>query len=397
MRLYGFTLMVFSFFSCSSDENSATNSSNGTITDTPVTFNFSSILNIDFNNLFNYDNQYIPIYINKDHTNGATISNEVATLGRVLFYDSKLSSDNSTSCASCHKQAFAFGDDNTVSIGANGVTERHSMRLVNVRFSDEGKFFWDERATSLEIQTTMPIKDETEMGFSGINGQPNFNDLITKLEETEYYPSLFEFAFNSAEITELKIQTALTQFIKSIQSFDSKFDQGRINTNNNGQLFTNYTAEENQGKDLFLRPPTFNNQGERVNGGIGCASCHQAPEFSINPNVLNNGIISTISGIGADQDITRSPTLRDIVKSNGSANGAFMHNALSVNLETVLDHYDAISTDGNTNLDPRLTPGGNPQQLQLTSLEKQAVISFIKTLSGTDVYTNEKWSNPFIN
>jgi cytochrome c peroxidase len=389
--------MVFSFFSCSSDENSATNSSNGTITDTPVTFNFSSILNIDFNNLFNYDNQYIPIYINKDHTNGATISNEVATLGRVLFYDSKLSSDNSTSCASCHKQAFAFGDDNTVSIGANGVTERHSMRLVNVRFSDEGKFFWDERATSLEIQTTMPIKDETEMGFSGINGQPNFNDLITKLEETEYYPSLFEFAFNSAEITELKIQTALTQFIKSIQSFDSKFDQGRINTNNNGQLFTNYTAEENQGKDLFLRPPTFNNQGERVNGGIGCASCHQAPEFSINPNVLNNGIISTISGIGADQDITRSPTLRDIVKSNGSANGAFMHNALSVNLETILDHYDAISTDGNTNLDPRLTPGGNPQQLQLTSLEKQAVISFIKTLSGTDVYTNEKWSNPFIN
>jgi cytochrome c peroxidase len=243
----------------------------------------------------------------------------------------------------------------------------------------------------------MPIKDETEMGFSGINGQPNFNDLITKLEETEYYPSLFKFAFNSAEITELKIQTALTQFIKSIQSFDSKFDQGRINTNNNGQLFTNYTAEENQGKDLFLRPPTFNNQGERVNGGIGCASCHQAPEFSINPNVLNNGIISTISGIGADQDITRSPTLRDIVKSNGSANGAFMHNALSVNLETVLDHYDAISTDGNTNLDPRLTPGGNPQQLQLTSLEKQAVISFIKTLSGTDVYTNEKWSNPFIN
>jgi cytochrome c peroxidase len=389
--------MVFSFFSCSSDENSATNSSNGTITDTPVTFNFSSILNIDFNNLFNYDNQYIPIYINKDHTNGATISNEVATLGRVLFYDNKLSSDNSTSCASCHKQAFAFGDDNTVSIGANGVTERHSMRLVNVRFSDEGKFFWDERATSLEIQTTMPIKDETEMGFSGINGQPNFNDLITKLEETEYYPSLFEFAFNSAEITELKIQTALTQFIKSIQSFDSKFDQGRINTNNNGQVFTNYTAEENQGKDLFLRPPTFNNQGERVNGGIGCASCHQAPEFSINPNVLNNGIISTISGIGADQDITRSPTLRDIVKSNGSANGAFMHNALSVNLETVLDHYDAISTDGNTNLDPRLTPGGNPQQLQLTSLEKQAVISFIKTLSGTDVYTNEKWSNPFIN
>jgi cytochrome c peroxidase len=389
--------MVFSFFSCSSDENSATNSSNGTITDTPVTFNFSSILNIDFNNLFNYDNQYIPIYINKDHTNGATISNEVATLGRVLFYDNKLSSDNSTSCASCHKQAFAFGDDNTVSIGANGVTERHSMRLVNVRFSDEGKFFWDERATSLEIQTTMPIKDETEMGFSGINGQPNFNDLITKLEETEYYPSLFEFAFNSAEITELKIQTALTQFIKSIQSFDSKFDQGRINTNNNGQVFTNYTAEENQGKDLFLRPPTFNNQGERVNGGIGCASCHQAPEFSINPNVLNNGIISTISGIGADQDITRSPTLRDIVKSNGSANGAFMHNALSVNLETILDHYDAISTDGNTNLDPRLTPGGNPQQLQLTSLEKQAVISFIKTLSGTDVYTNEKWSNPFIN
>ena len=108
------------------------------------------------------------------------------------------------------------------------------MRLINSRFSDEMKFFWDERANSLEEQTTMPIQDHNEMGFSGTNGDLNFQDLITKLEQVDYYPDLFNFAFNSTEITETRIQDALAQFIRSIQSFDSKYDTGRALAPNDG-------------------------------------------------------------------------------------------------------------------------------------------------------------------
>jgi len=119
---------------------------------------------IDLGNLPNYANQTKPSYITKDNTPANnSISDKGATLGRVLFYDKKLSLDNSTSCASCHQQEFAFSDTAALSAGINGLTGRHSMRLVNARFSNEGRFFWDERAATLEDQTTRPIQDHIEM------------------------------------------------------------------------------------------------------------------------------------------------------------------------------------------------------------------------------------------
>ena len=389
-------MSIIIIVSCSDDNN--INSETTQTQDQNATLDFSNILDIDFSSLFNYNDQYIPVYITKDNTPaGNPITNEAATLGRVLFYDKNLSVNNTIACASCHKQELAFGDNNSVSPGIDGVTGRHSMRLINTRFSNENRFFWDERANSLEAQTTMPIQDHIEMGFSGENGDLNFNDLITKLENTSYYPDLFNFAFGSEEISEFRIQNALSQFIRSIQSFDSKYDDGRLLANNDAQPFTNFTAQENQGKQLFLQPANFNNQGVRISGGIGCAGCHQAPEFDIDPNTLNNGIIGTASGIGTDFTNTRSPSLRDVVKIDGTANGQFMHIGVSSNLITVLNHYDVINTNGNPNLDPRLRPNGIGQQLNMTQTEKDAVIAFLKTLAGANVYTDEKWSDPFIN
>ena len=115
--------------------------------------------NIDLDNLKNYANQSIPAYITKDNTAGNPITNKGATLGRILFYDKNLSSNNTISCSSCHQQTHAFGDTNITSNGVNGTTSRHSMRLINSRFANETKFFWNERAINLETQTTMPIKD----------------------------------------------------------------------------------------------------------------------------------------------------------------------------------------------------------------------------------------------
>lgn len=353
---------------------------------------------LDLANLYNYANQTVPNYITKDNSGSNPITNKGATLGRVLFYDKKLSSNNTISCASCHQQANAFSDTNDASIGVNGTTTRHTMRLINSRFAMESKFFWDERAGSLEIQTTQPIQNHTEMGFSGSNGDLNFAALITKLDGIPYYKELFKFVYGSDEITENKIQNALAQFIRSIQSFDSKYDNGRAQVANDGQPFPNFTQQENNGKNLFLTPPVFDATGNRTSGGLGCASCHAAPEFDIDPNSKNNGIIGNLTGPGIDISITRAPSLRDLVKQDGTLNGNLMHTAAITTLQAAIGHYGTINlAPGNTNLDPRLTPNGFGQQLHLTANEVNGVIAFLKTLSGSNVYIDPKWSTPFSN
>ena len=383
---------------CASNNSDSVNSDNGNIIDdgSGIIIDLSDYFNIDFNSLDNYQSQPIPNYINEDNTpNGNQITDEGATLGRILFYDTNLSFNNTVSCASCHKQAFAFGDTDDVSLGANGVTGRHSMRLINARFGDETNFFWDERANSLEQQTTMPIRDHAEMGFSGENGNPDFNDLVARLEAVDYYPELFRRAFGSEAINEVQIQNALSQFIRSIQSFDSKYDANRALVNNDNQAFPNFTNQENTGKQLFIQPPSLNNQGVRIDGGFGCAGCHGGPEFSIAENRGNNGVIGVFGSDAIDLTITRSPTLRDLIGTNGQSNGAFFHDASASSLEDVLLHYNTIESN-NPNLDNRLRSGNNPQQLQMTTEEMEAVIAFLSTLTGENVYSDEKWSNPFV-
>ena len=390
-KIIQFCAIVVTLSSCTNNDENYT----------PISVSYPAVeaefgSSVDLNNLANYANQTIPGYITKDNSALNLISDKGATLGRILFYDKKMSANNTVSCSSCHKQEVAFGDNTVASIGVNGTTGRHSMRLINTRFATESKFFWDERAASLEIQTTMPIKDHGEMGYSGANGDLSFNDLIVKLSAVNYYKELFKFVYGSEEITETKIQFALAQFIRSIQSFDSKYDTGRASAPNDGAPFTNFTAQENQGKNLFLTPPTFNASGVRTSGGLGCAGCHRAPEFDIDPNTKNNGIIGTLSGVGIDITNTRAPSLRDLVKVDGTTNGQMMHTGVITSLQAAIGHYGTINiAPGNSNLDPRLTPNGFGQQLNLTATEVNAVIAFLGTLSGTDVYTNTKWSNPF--
>ncbi len=86
--------------------------------------------------------------------------------------------------------------------------------------------------------------------------------------------------------------------------------------------------------------------------------------------------------------------MRNVVKVDGSGNGGLMHTG-DFDLDAVLDHYDRISSEGNTNLDARLNPQGNPQRLLLTVEEREAVKAFLRTLAGSDIYTNPKWSDPF--
>lgn len=346
---------------------------------------------VDLNNLLNYSNQAMPDYIikNNEPANNRT-TDAGATLGRVLFYDKNLSINNTIACASCHHQEFAFGDTVVQSKGYNGgFTGRHSMRLANARFGNENRFFWDERATSLENQTTQPIRDHVEMGFSGVSGNPTFDSLLRKLSAIPYYTVLFTAAYGTSEITELRIQRALSQFVRSIQSFDSKYDVGRAQVNNDGQPFPNFTPQENMGKNLFLTPPP---------NGAGCQGCHRAPEFDIDPGSRNNGVIGVIGDTTiVDLTITRSPSLRNLTRNNGAVNGPMMHNGSFRTLDQVIGHYLQIPNNpNNTNLDPRLRgPGGVPQNLPFTQAQRDALAAFLRTLSGSAVYTDVRWSNPF--
>ena len=348
---------------------------------------------IDLNNLFPYSEQSIPDYIQRDNTGSNSITDLGATLGRVLFYDKNLSANNTVSCASCHQQQFAFGDTSALSTGLNGgLTGRHSMRLVYGRFSNESRFFWDERAVTLEDQTTKPIQDHIEMGFSGLEGSPNMNNLIGKLSGIDHYPILFNQAFGTKAITEEQISHALAQFVRSIQSFDSKFDEGLALVDNIIQPFPNYSVEENAGKRLFLQPLNA--------GGTNCQACHRAPEFDIDRNSRNNGVIE-VAGSPKEVDLTntRAPSLRDVFNPSGNPNGPFMHNGSLATIRQVINHYNDIDFDEAINplLDNRLRGGGDGsgQKLNLTEEEKNQLESFLHTLTSSRLYIAEEYSDPF--
>jgi cytochrome c peroxidase len=341
---------------------------------------------IDLASLPNYANQGKPAYILKDNSPAEnTISNFGATLGRVLFYDKRLSRNNTVSCSSCHQQAHAFSDPSIASTGVAGMTGRHAMRVSNEKFGNESHYFWDERVTPLENQITEPIRTAFEMGFSGTGGDPAFSDLIAKLSATQEYPTLFHLAFGSSTINQAGIQNAVAQFVRSIQSFDSKYDAGRRSAVDT-KPFSNFSASENNGKQLFITAP--------AQGGAGCAVCHRPPEFDIDPNSLNNGVIAAIGG-GTDLTNTRAPSLRNLARATGELNGPFMHNGAFTTLAQVIDHYAAIPGD-NANLDPRLRrPGGGVQTLNLTAQQRLDLEAFLLTLGGNALYTDPKWSDPF--
>ena len=386
--LISFTIILFT--SCQEDEYTPIENNND------LSFYFGDKINLD--DLENYANQTIPSYITKDNGINNPITDKGATLGRVLFYDKNLSADKSISCASCHKQEHAFGDNSVGSTGINGITGRQSMRLVNNRFARESKYFWDERATSLEEQTTMPIKDHIEMAFSGSNGDLDFNALLLRLNEISYYKELFTFVYGTDEITEQKMQLALAQFVRSIQSFDSKYDIGRATVNFDIFDFSNYTDQENHGKQLFNLESNYNQNGVRNGGGLGCANCHEGPEFDIDPLSKKNGVIGTLAGNGIDLLNTKSPSLKDLLNNNGEPNTPMMHTGNFLTLNSVIAHYAVIPNQPqNSNLDDRLlVPTTNiTQNLNITQSERAALVAFLKTLTGEDVYTNSKWSNPF--
>lgn len=332
---------------------------------------------------------------------GNPISDDGATLGRVLFYDVVLSANETISCASCHPQQTAFADPLERSEGfEGGLTRRNSMGLSNARFYAPGHFFWDERAATLEDQVLMPIQDPVEMGLT-------LAELVERVGAQPYYPVLFERAFGDAAVDADRISRALAQFVRSITSHRSPYDEGLSQTGGDPLAdFPSFTAQQNLGKAVFF--------------GVGnCATCHlgqlgeplpagmppaQPPGNAavfmlIEP--LDNGIdaplVGVDNGVGdqlgdtAFNGMFKSPSLR-----NADLTAPYMHDGRFETLAHVVQHYDT-GVQPHPNLDPRLEDtDGQPQRLNLQTVEKQALLSFLSTLTDVALVEDVRFSDPFL-
>ena len=297
------------------------------------------------------------------------VTDDGATLGRVLFYDTKLSFNNKVSCGSCHHQEKAFCDPVQFSTGINGQkTTRNTPPIMNVGLSN--KFFWDQRADNLEDMVLMPVRNHIEMGLE------RMDYLEAKLGVVDYYRPLFENAFGSPEVTEERIADALAQFLRSMVSVHAKSDDH----------FDELGEQEREGFEIFW-------------GEGRCANCHNGVNFSggwSHTDQANIGLEMeyTDKGMGefaVDMEgVFKVPSLRNVALT-----APYMHDGRFKTLEEVVEHYSS-GIQNHPNLDFRLRDWNSETlQLNLSEEEKAALVAFLHTLTDEEFITAKRFSNPF--
>lgn len=280
-----------------------------------------------------------------------------AELGRALFYDKRLSSDGTISCASCHSPGFAFAVPDPIAKGVEGRQgTRNAPTVINAAFFKD--LFWDGRADSLEAQCLGPLANPVEMTLDETPHAAYLN-CCERVNRIGGYKKLFEAAFGTEECSIDSLSKAIATFERTILSGNSRYDR--------------YLA----GDKKALSEEEL--EGWRVFNKSHCASCHGGPLFS-------DGKFYNI-GVGMDkgeQDLGRyrithdnkdwgafkSPTLREI-----SCTAPYMHDGSLQTLEEVVDYYDK-GGNPNPNLHPLIKP------LHLSAKEKKALVAFLRTLNG---------------
>jgi cytochrome c peroxidase len=316
-----------------------------------------------------------------------------AALGRVLFYDRRLSRDGTVSCASCHVQSAAFTDTARVSRGVAGAQgTRNSMAVVNLAFTVRApvtppgapvpppgaapttRFFWDTRAMTLEEQLLAAIQNDKEMAMP-------LDTLVARLSAVSWYPVLFERAFGSRTITSDRIAQAIGQFERSMVSVRSRHDSAQA------VGFTTFTPQEQLGRQLFNDPTR-----------IPCGACHgTAPNF-VNAVPHNIGLDATttdrgvgaISGLRQDDGKFRVSSLRNV-----AVTGPYMHDGRFASLEQVIRFYSR-QVQPHPNLGPQLrNPDGSPRRPSYTDAEVAALVAYLRTLTDQTFLTDVRFSTPF--
>jgi cytochrome c peroxidase len=300
-------------------------------------------------------------------------------LGRMLFYEPRLSLNNTISCSSCHEQNKAFTDGRRFSIGVrHTLTDRNSMSLGNVLWTR--KLFWDGRSTSLEEQAGIPMTNPVEMG------QP-LAVSAKKLSADRLYKSLFKTVYGDANITGVRIVKAIAQFERTLISANSKYDQ---------YLWNCYkpTADEMAGMILFNQSPNPEN-GVR---GANCARCHGGVKNYMEL-FHNNGLdsigkdngIEKLTGFSSDRGRFKVPTLRNIALT-----GPYMHDGRFKTLSEVLEHYSEHVFQS-PSLSSVLRKESNViggTSLKLFDTEKKQIIAYLNMLTDSTFVTDPRFSNP---
>lgn len=350
--IFLYFLLSISLFSCCSDDDSS-------FVTTPFTLENTNPL------------PSIPNYPN----NPLTV--EGIALGKKLFYEKRLSGDNTMSCNSCHKQENAFATNLTVEKGIDDIEgTRNSMPLFNLIWNQK-LFFWDGRALTLEEQTEMPVEDEIEM-------HETWENAISELQADEFYPQLFQNAFNVSadQITQTLAGRAMSQFLRTLVSNNSKYDQYR-----RGE--TDFTAAEIAGLAMFEVEGPIDGVSQ---GGADCFHCHGQPLFT-DYSFRNNGLDTDASftdlgrenatGNILDRGKFKTPSLRNLLYT-----APYMHDGRFQTLEEVIEHYNSGGHISST-IDPSMK--NQEYGLLLTQTEKDNLLAFLKTLSDPSFIINEAY------
>lgn len=331
------------------------------------------------------------------------IDNYKATLGRVLFYETQLSKNNRTSCATCHIQQMSFADGKKVSEGFhNLLTPRNTPALLNT--GTQQGFFWDLRELVLDHMVLQPIFNPIEMGL-------NEELMVDKIRSIDYYRPLFAQAFGDEEVNQDRIGNALAQFIRSIVTINSRFDQGVVlEPDFRDDPFPNFTEKENLGKFLFFRKLPCST----CHGGVNLDGSQSFPEnVGLEMDYKDDGFPGTDPFTGLPRDgWFKTPSLRNI-----ELTAPYMHDGRFATLEQVVefynsgihpheqlsqtlrDHADGGLFELGPNIPDILQDGSDktiPLRMFMSEYEKSALVAFLKTLTDKSALSDPKFSDPFV-
>lgn len=326
---------------------------------------------------------------NSTNSNIEPINNQLATLGRVLFYDKRLSHNFMTACASCHKQEIGFSDDVAHSSGFSGLkTPRNSIAIINLfKFNS---LFWDARENVLDSMVLKPITNHIEMGIGSLD------EVVARVNKYDFYKNLFTNAFGTNDVNQEKIGRALAEFIRSIRTTDNFNNKlTAIKSSDGMRLFTKYQ----------------------------CNNCHNIGDRNLSwgGDMANTGLdlVDLDKGAGATMNIReldgsfKIPSLFNV-----GLTGPYMHDGRFKTLEDVLNHY-SDNIQPNKNLDFRLREGMEsfifnsninflttqkqlsnsgqvkPRLAKITEQDKKTLVAFLKSLTDTELIADRRYSNPF--
>ena len=329
------------------------------------------------------------------------MSDSKVKLGRRLFYDTRLSGNNTMSCATCHIQSLAFTDGKSKSIGSTGsIHPRSSMSLVNTAYAS--RLTWaNPLLDRLEDQALTPLLGDNpvEMGMGGREAE-----IGELLKSDEHYRELAKMTFPGDEnpYSVLNAVRSIAAFVRSIVSFDSPYDRYLA-----GDL-TALPSSAERGMDLFFSERlecfhchggfNFTDSTTHANTDVDRVGFHNNGLYNLNASGAypsdNTGLFD-MTGEARDMGRFKAPSLRNI-----SLTAPYMHDGSIATLNDVLDHYargGQLTESGEHAGDGRLSPFKSEfvSGFELSDKEKADLIEFLSSLTDQSVLSDDRWSNPF--